>query len=61
MIDGNLAKKAAKYEAGSMAILFLFIKPVFACQGIICDNGIHTDLCTVEENLKAAQCIRVTP
>lgn len=55
MAGRNLIIKASFYGTSLAAILSLSSKLVFACQSVICANGMRSDGCTTERNFEAAQ------
>lgn len=47
MIDCSLLKKAIIYKANLVTVLFLFSKFAFACQNVLCDNGVESNGCAI--------------
>lgn len=49
------AKKAFFYGTSLAVILLISSKLVSACQSVVCDNGVKSDICSIEINKNAAE------
>lgn len=51
----NLIEKAICYGASLVVILLISTKLVSACQSIVCNNGIESNTCSIDNNAVLAQ------
>jgi hypothetical protein len=51
----NLAKKAIFHGTSLAVIFFISSKLVLACQSIVCNNGIKSDICSIGTNIIVAK------